>query len=454
MATITPEGAIPADPQALLAQTLAAATALSPGLTATLPGSLIEDLSSTSTGALIVQDQSFCDLVNSISPYNANEQILTELGNVYGVQQGVGSNTSVYVTFTGTPGFVINVGVIVSDGTYQYTVQDATIVPAGGTTQAVYCLAAVAGSWPVPADTVNSVITSIPAGVALSCTNPASGVPGQAAQDIDQYRVQVIQAGNAVGTGLPTLVKTALQNVSGVQYNLISVRAIGGGWEIIVGGGDPYAVANAIFQSLFNISDLQPSQGLNGAGHITGTSLVLDASTTLLSPGTQITGPNVAPNTIIQSGSGTTYVVSPSQTAAHGPIASGGLTQTITINDYPDSYTITFVVPFQQTVGISVNWETEAGTNFVSNTVVAAAVQPAIQAYINSIYVGQSISLLELNAIFIAATTGILSPTSISELAWIVTINGIEVTTSGSLYAAQPEGYYYAPLAGIVVTNT
>ncbi len=388
MATLSTAGAAPTDPTTLRSELLATATALAPGLTADLPGSLIEDMASTATGAVVVMDQAYVDLINSINPITANEFILTQLGNVYGVQQGLGSNTSVYVTFTGTPGFVINIGFLVSDGNYQYSVQDATIIPSGGTTPAVYCLALVQGTWAVPVNTVTQIVTSIPSGISLSCTNSITGVPGLLAQSATDFRAQVIQAGRAVATGLPTLLKTALQNVSGVQYNLISVKKISSNWEIIVGGGDPYQVANAIYQSMFNILDLVGASGI-------------------------------------------------------------GSTQTITINDFPDSYAIVFVVPLQQTVTIEVTWASTG--NFVSNTVVATVVQPAIQNYINNIFVGQSISLLELNEIFVAATTGIIAPTTISTLSWVVNVNSSPVDASPILYPAEAEGYYFSNLTDITV---
>jgi hypothetical protein len=395
MATITTAGAVPSSPTALREELIAAATALSPGLTANLPGSLIEDLASTATGALVVQDQAYVDLINSISPTTANDFILTQLGNVYGVQQGVGSNTSVYVVFTGTVGFVINIGFIVTDGTYQYTVQDSSIIQSGGTSSPVYCLATTSGSWAVPANSVNGLGTSVPAGITLSVNNPNAGLPGATAQSVAEYRLQVIQAGRAVATGLPTLLKTALQKVTGVQSRLISIRAVSTDWQIIVGGGDPYAVANAIYQSMFNILNLV------GA-------------------------------------------------------SSGGTTETITINDYPDTYNITFVVPLQQAITITVNWATAAGTNFVSNTVVTSAIQGPLQAYINSIHIGAPISELELYSVFLAATAGVIDPSTIVKLTFAVYINTTltpwpsgEVTIFGN-----PEGYFYAALpTSITVTN-
>ena len=403
MATLTSNGAIPSDPSILRAELIATATALSPGLTVNLPGSLIEDMASTATGALVVQDRAFVDLVNSISPITANEYILTQLGNVYGVQQGVGSNTSVSVVFTGSAaGFVINVGFLVSDGQYTYQVQDATIVPSGLVTNPVYCLATTEGTWAVPADTVTSVVTALPSTYTLTVTNPNSGVPGQSAENINAFRSRVIQAGNAVATGTPSFVKTTIQNVANVEARLVAFRQAGGGYEIIVGGGDPYEVANAIYQSLFNINNLVGAE-------------------------------------------------------------TGGATTTITIYDYPDTYDITYVQPILQTTTIDVNWYTSASSNFVSNTVVAAAVQPAIQNYINNIVVGQPISDLELREIFITATTGILVPTQIAGLSFAIAIASSEY--SGPLYpnpilyspplgSNNVEGYFYiASPTSIVVTN-
>ena len=257
MATITTAGAIPATPQQLRDAEVAAATALSPGLTANLPGSLIEDLASTAAGALVIQDQAYVDLVNSISPYSANPFILSQLGNIYGVQQGIGANTSVYVTFIGNPGYVINNGFTVSDGNYQYTVQDGGVINSDGQSSALYCLATTSGSWAVPIGTVTQIVTSVPSGYSLSCTNLTAGVPGELAQSLASYQAQVIQAGLAVAQGMPTFLKTQLEKVVGVQSRLISIRAVGvGEWEIIVGGGDPYSVAYAIYTGIFDISNI------------------------------------------------------------------------------------------------------------------------------------------------------------------------------------------------------
>jgi len=174
-------------PATLAAEALAIAETLAPGLTS-LPANLIGDMNSTSTGALVIQNQALVDLVNSVSPYTANATILYQLGNVYGVQQGIGSNTSVYVVFTGTPGYVINPGFIVSDGTYQYQLQDSTVIGNSGASAAAYCLALVSGTWAVPANSVTQIVTVVPFGVSLSVNNTTAGTPGASAQSLADFK--------------------------------------------------------------------------------------------------------------------------------------------------------------------------------------------------------------------------------------------------------------------------
>jgi len=396
MATLTTAGAIPASPTDLLNAEISAATALSPGLTANLPGSLIEDLASTAAGAVVIQDQAYVDLVNSISPYTANPFILYELGAVYGVAQGQGSNTSVYVTFTGNAGFVIPIGFVVSDGTYQYTVQDGGIIGNTSQSPALFCLAISSGSWAVPAGTVTTLITSVPSGITLTCTNINPGTAGAIAQTIQSYQAQVIQAGLATAQGVPAFIKTALLNVSGVQPNLVSVRNVGTNqWEIICGGSaDPYQIANAIFNSVPDISSLV------------------------------------------------------------GSTVSSSRNVTVTINNYPDTYNIIFVNPVVQQTGITLNWSSQA-TNVAANSAVVSLAQPAIINYINNIYVGQPINLYEIQSIFETSVASILPTNLISNISVTVYIGGSAITpiTGTHLYLADVEGYYNTTAGSTATTS-
>lgn len=91
-------------------QVIETATRLSPGITTDLPGSLIEDMTSTSVGALLVCDQARVDLINSCSPYGANVHLLKQLGAIYGVQQGKGRTPRCMSYSRGRPALVFKRG--------------------------------------------------------------------------------------------------------------------------------------------------------------------------------------------------------------------------------------------------------------------------------------------------------------------------------------------------------
>jgi len=460
MAQITSAGAIPASPTDLLNAEIAAATALAPGLTANLPGSLIEDMASTATGAVVVQDQAFVDLVNSISPTTANPSILYQLGQVYGVQQGQGSNTSVYVVFSGLAGFVIPIGFTVSDGTYQYTVQDGGIIASSGQSSPLYCLATVQGSWAVPIGTVTQIITSVPAGFTLTCTNPSAGLPGLTAQSIASYQAQVMQAGMVTAQGVPTFIKSQLQKVVGVQPNLISIRLVSTNqWEIICGGGDPYQVANAIFNSVPDISNLVGST-LSVTNITTANPGVVTTDLNHgFATGQVITIAGVNPTwfnntytiTVISEKTFSLGVTTVGHSYVSGGVVTPNLRNvTVSIDDYPDTYSITFVNPPAQTVSATITWNT-ISTNLISPSSVATLAAPAIANYINSIPVGQPINTFELQEAFQMAVVGILSVAQISKIDYVVAINGIDTSpTAGTLLIYGDPESYFATNAGLV----
>ena len=257
---ITTAGVQPTPPAVLLAQLILLVTATNPGYTANLPGSLIEDISSTDVGALIVCDQARVELLNSLTALGSNAFLLAQLGQMLGIPIGTQTNTSVYCVFSdaSAPGQPVAQGFLVSDGTYQYTVQDGGILDSSGNSPPLYCVATVQGSWAVPPGTVTQIVTSPPPGITFTVTNPNAGIPGVASGETQaSYQARVFQGNLAASQGMTRYLKTLLGQVSGVQQRLISaISQPGGGWLIMVGGGDPYEVANAIFQSLFDVSTL------------------------------------------------------------------------------------------------------------------------------------------------------------------------------------------------------
>lgn len=466
---VTTAGAQPTPPAVLLANLIAAVAAVTPGYTANLPGSMIEDVSSTEVGGLAVCDSARVETINSLTPRGANAFVLSQLGQIYigpGAAPGVPSNTSVSVVFQGPPGFVIDVGFTVSDGTYQYIVQDGGIIAASGFSSPLFCLATIAGSWAVATNTVTQVVTSVPSTVTLTCTNPVAGTPGEAAETETEYRARVLQAGQAVAQGMPSMLKTLLANVSGVQTRLVSVLQKTDGWVILVGGGDPYEVAYAIFTALFDVSSL------------VGSTLDI-VSITQASPGVVTTALNhglttgdveeitdVVGMVALNGNSYTVTVIDEKSfsiginTSGYPAYVSGGVVSpnprnvTVSINDYPDVYSIPFVSPPIQTVTVAATWSTTAD-NFVSQASVAQLAAPAIAAYINSIIVGAPINVLVMESTFLASIAGVLAASQVSQLVFAVSINGISTPPDAGtkLISGDPESYFQTSTAAIAVAQ-
>jgi hypothetical protein len=472
---ITSAGVQPTPPATIQAKLLANVGAVVPGYTATLPGSLIEDVSSTEVGGIALIDAARVETLNSISPYAANDFLLLELGQIYigpGAAPGVPTNTSVSVVFTAIDpntsaplgGQVIAVGFTVSDGTYQYIVQDGGVTSSNGQSLPLFCIATIPGSLAVPSGSVTQLVTAEPPGVNLTCSNPQPGFAGLAAETTEQYRARVLMAGQAIATGTESLLKTLLFQVSGVQQRLVSVRQQGAAWEVIVGGGDPYQVAGAIYASGVNIaglvgSTLSVTNITNANPGVVTTNLNHGFATGQVITMAGIVGMtplNGIPLTIIVL-SEKTFSIGV-DTTGYPLYVSGGVVSpnlrnaTPNIRDAPDLYTVPFVIPPQQTVTIAVTWNTTL-PNFVSQAAVAQLAATAIAAYINGIEVGAPISLLELGTTFAAAVISVIDPSTISVLTFAVSINGVSTAPTGQLVQGDPESYMFSTVAGIAVTQ-
>lgn len=463
---IGPEGAQPVPPTEIRAALIEIVQAESPGYTANLPGSLIEDIASTDVAAIAACDRARVDLINSLTPYGANDFLLRQLGNIYGVPLGDGSTTSVEVVFTGSPGYVVSAGFTVSDGTYQYVVQTGGVVAQDGQTASLFALATEQGTWAVPANTVTQLITSVPSTITLTVTNPLAGTPGVAEQTAAEYRAQVLQAGRAVSQGMATALRTALQNVEGVQARLISIRQQSPGWSIIVGGGDPYEVAFSIFQGLFDISDLVPS--------VLGITAVTKANpgvvTTDLNHG-YTTGQQVEINDVVGMVelNGNTYtatVLTPTtfsigtNTSGFTTYVSGGVVtpdlrnEEVSIYDFPDTYVVRFIRPPQQVVSITVTWNTTS-TNLVPEAAVSQLGGPALVEYVNSVAVGQPLNLFQLQDAFQVGIASIVPPSQLTRMVFAVSIDGVGVSPiSGTgIIEGDPESYFFTDVTEITITQ-
>ena len=464
---VTLAGLQPRTPASIQAEFLADVAVMSPGYTANLPGALIEDISSTDVGAIVQMDQARVEFFNSLTPLGANEFLLNQIGQQTGVPIGAATNTSVQLIFSGTPGFPIATGFTVSDGTNQYIVQDGGIVGSGGASDLVFAVSPNPGSWAVPANSVTTLVTSVPGTVTLSVTNPATGTPGIATGETQgAYRARVLQAQLAASQGMSRYMKTLLGEVPGVQQRLISVRQSGSNWEVLCGGGDQYQVANAIWQALFDINTL-----VGSTIHVTGiTNANPGVVTTDLNHGytsgrvvniagvVGMSGVNNTPLTITVITEKTFSIGI--DTTSSGAYTSGGVVTpnlrnvAVSINDYPDSYLITFVNPPQQTVTMTVTWNTNS-PNFVSPVAVAQLGAPALVNYINGIPVGAPMNIFEMNTVFQVAIVSLLDPNLLTRLVFSISINGVGTSPSSGtgIVAGDPESYFFAVTSGISIVQ-
>jgi hypothetical protein len=394
---MTASGPAPNSPASLNSDLIATVQAENADFTANLPGLLVEDLTSTGTAMLAQMDQARVDAINSITPYGANAFILAQQGVLLGIAQGTPTNTSVLVVFSGAtvPGYVIPAGTIVSDGTHQYVLQTGTVIQSTGVSPSVQAVASQAGTWSVPAGSVNQIVTSLPSpyNTAVTVTNLQAGTPATSTESVPSYRSRIMQAQQIAGQGTPAYITTLLQSVPGVTARLVSVLQTTFGWEVLCGGGDPYAVAYAIYQG------------------------TLDLST--------IVGSNISARNV-----------------------------TVSIIDSPNTYTLPYVNPPQQMVTVQTVWNTNL-TNFTSGAQVNALSAPAIQSYINSIVVGQPMNLNAMESAFVAAVSSVLSVNNLSALTFTVFVNGIQVTPEAGteLIPGDVESYFYCASNGVTVSQ-
>jgi hypothetical protein len=162
---------------------------------------------------------------------------------------------------------------------------------------------------------------------------------------------------------------------------------------VICGGGDPYAVAFAIYRGVLDLSTI--------VGSIT-------------------TSRNIS----------------------------------VTLTDSPNQYTITSVNPPQQVVTVDSIWNTNL-PNFTASAQVNQLASTAIQNYINSIIVGQPINVFAMEAAFQQAVASALPTNNLTRLLFSVAINGsaAEPEAGTGLIPSDPESYFQIAASGVAVSQ-
>ena len=380
---MTSGGLIPRTPSQIRSDLQDSLLSKDPSLTLDDPAysEIIPSWLDTSVSCIEEIEQIGIDTVNSIDPTLSNEMIADSLGYTLGIIRGESTRANVDVVFTGTNGYNIPKGFLVSNGTYQFYVLNGGVIADGSVT--LYCVCTVDGIIPIAENSVTQIITSVPSPYVLTCNNPIAGNQGSGLEPLSQYKARYIQAFNRVSTGTIAYCKELL---SAVNFDLkrISILPSNGKTKIIVGGGDPYLIGEAIFKSGLDISTFKQSA--------------------------------------TESRNFSRFIV-----------------------DYPDTYKIDFVRPFSRQVSITATYSLLT-VSIVPDSSITEAAQPALSNYINNLAIGYNINLLELNEIFKEAIRGIGVDTQfLSNLEFSVSINGISVNPIvGTQLIAQDEEAYFS----------
>lgn len=460
-------GPVPQTAQDLRDDLVAIATSLSPGLTAELPGSLIEDMASTGAGALLVSDQARVDLINSVGPLTANKEMLTLLSQQYGIPfQKTAGSTTVPVSFTGPAGFLIPRGFIVSDGTHQYSLNEPVVIRSNGTSAVSTATGVTTGAWSAPPGTVTTIVTSTPSTVSLTVNNPVAATPAGKAETDAQFRVRVWDAGMATVQGYGAFIRTALSRVENIDARQVSVIQDGDKWVVLCGGGDVYDMAAAVLVSAGDITRIAPSK-LNVTG-------ITNASPAVVS--TDLTHGFTAGQAVVINGvtgmsgiNGVSFTATPIDSrsfsinynsTSSGAWTGGGLVtpnlrnSTVAISDYPDSYQVNIVQPFQQLTTIEYLWAT-LGTNYLNNETILSLIQENVLSYVNNIYAGQPLNVGKLKDVFYQSVNGTIDMTLITTLNVNVTVNGVltPVDSGTDIISGDRFSYWYIESTGISVNE-
>ncbi|WP_175040092.1 hypothetical protein [Burkholderia contaminans] len=463
---MTAAGPVATDPTTLRQNLVNGVAAEVPDYTANLPSSLIEDIASTDVGALTTIDQARVEAVNSVTPYGANAFVLAQLGGQFGVPQGTSANGNVYVVFTGPAGYVLPPGFVVGDGANQYALQDGGVIQSTGQSAQLYAVATSSGTFAIPQGTVNQIITSLPSEYAglITVTNPQAGIPATSAESPQVYRGRVLQAGRVASVGTPAFLKTLLGKITGVQQRLVSINQVSGGWQIVCGGGDAYAVAAAILQGAGDIALLQGSQlGITSmtaanpvvvqtnlaSGYAVGQTFTVTGATPSAFNRTY-TVASVSGNSITTTTNGTGF----------GTYTSGATFSpnprdvNVSLFQNPNTYNVPFVNPPQQVVTLAVTWNTTL-PSFTAGSSVNQLAAPALQSYLNSIYAGQPINLNEMTATFLDAVSSVIDGPNVTTLNFAVTINGVTATPAAGtdIITSDPESYFFCSATGVTVSQ-
>ncbi|WP_304354227.1 baseplate J/gp47 family protein [Brachyspira innocens] len=266
---LTSNGIIKDDPQAILDNLTSKASQQVDGFSNT-PSGIQNNLLQESVILLSQFQDMAANTMNGISPSYANDFLVLELGEAFGLKIKDKQLPNTTITFYGLPGVIIPEGVQISnaDNSKTFTTTTSDIIKANGEVT-IYCEGADYYDDIAPANSLNVLVNQIQN--VSRCTNLNDAVESTPAETISQFRERFQNRAMANRSGTIAVLTNKLKEIEGVQDRLCTYKAsqiVEEGvskavLEVIVGGGDDYQVALAIFNSVLypDIFVSNPSRG-------------------------------------------------------------------------------------------------------------------------------------------------------------------------------------------------
>lgn len=222
-----------------------------------LPSGIQNNLIDESVLDIVEIQDMLANVMNSISPSYANDFIVRELGAAFGLKIKDQALPNTTITFYGLAGVVIPEGLEVgnADGSKKFITTKSDIINAAGQVS-IYCEGADYYDTPTPANTLNVLLNQVLN--VTSCTNLNDAVESTPAETISEFRSRFQTRAQANRSGTVATLDNNLKEIEGTVDRLCTYRTsqiVEEGVkeaviEVVVGGGDDYQVALAIFNSV------------------------------------------------------------------------------------------------------------------------------------------------------------------------------------------------------------
>lgn len=211
-------------------------------------------------------------LFNSYSMSGSDELLFRMQAEELGLRQKSEFKSQVVLEFTGLPGDIIPRTTICSDITGEYKFETTETIMLGALGRGSV-LALGEAEVTIPAKKINTLVTTLSSGVGVS--NPQASLPRIEAESFAEFKARSQARLRSPRLGGKLYAETLIKGIEGVSPRLVAFNCVDYtekdfesssadkevffrlvGIEAVIGGGDEYAIALALYQSFFETQKL------------------------------------------------------------------------------------------------------------------------------------------------------------------------------------------------------